>query len=190
MSVASAIVSAASAPIVEAEISTAPGCEFHCPARLTKYVCIEFASRNCFIAAPIAVARCSGDGSVASYRVCSCARACKLYTYASVDNVKHNSLSRLFSFTLAGSRPGIDDPKVDRHSTSSSLTSTRSISSPAQFVPLRPASRAKRKGIYSFRADSTVERFEACEDGGMRLCRLSTSRTTPRAVVAQFGSDG
>lgn len=24
----------------------------------------------------------------------------------------------------------------------------------------------------------------------MRLCRFSTSRTTPRAVVAQFGSDG
>ena len=24
----------------------------------------------------------------------------------------------------------------------------------------------------------------------MRLCRLSTSRSTPRAVVAQFGNDG
>ena len=35
-----------------------------------------------------------------------------------------------------------------------------------------------------------MERFEACEAGGMRLCRLSTSRRTPRAVVAQFGRDG
>jgi hypothetical protein len=35
-----------------------------------------------------------------------------------------------------------------------------------------------------------VERFEACDEGGMRLCRFSTSRRTPRAVVAQFGNDG
>lgn len=35
-----------------------------------------------------------------------------------------------------------------------------------------------------------MERFDAWAEGGMRLCLFNTSRTTPRAVVAQFGSEG
>lgn len=40
------------------------------------------------------------------------------------------------------------------------------------------------------RAESTVGRLESWEAGGMRLCLLSASRSTPRAVVAHSGSDG